>query len=122
MTPAISQITAAPIASEMVTGKEEVISCQTGWLFLNEYPRHGGGQYGRRRAAVEVPADEDAPQEVPVLHQDRVVQPELLRDAFERSGAGATAGEQHCRVGAQGLRDHEEDQEGDQADDPQDDD
>ena len=44
VTPATSQITAAPRASDAVTGSRRVISFQTGWLLLNEYPRHGAGQ------------------------------------------------------------------------------
>ena len=43
-TPAISQITAAPIASESVTGMSLTICGHTGVWLRNEYPKQGGGQ------------------------------------------------------------------------------
>ncbi len=43
-TPASSQSTEAPAASESVTGALSSRSGQTGCRVMNEYPRHGAGQ------------------------------------------------------------------------------
>src|SRR4051812_20196815 len=93
-----------------------------GLVVLEGIAEAGRRAVRRLRAAIEVPAGEDAAQEVPVLHQDRVIQPKLLGDCLQRRGTGAAAGEQHRGVGTQCLRHHEKDQEGHQADDPEDDD
>ena len=43
-TPPTSHRIAAPMASEMVTGRLLTICGQTGCSDLKEYPKHGGGQ------------------------------------------------------------------------------
>ena len=44
VTPNSTQSTAAPTASDSVTGIASRMSGQTGCFFRNEYPRHGAGQ------------------------------------------------------------------------------
>ena len=43
-TPETTHSTAAPAASDAVTGSRSFISGHTGWPFLKEYPKQGGGQ------------------------------------------------------------------------------
>ena len=76
-TPAVSQMIEAPIASEIVTGRSETISDQTGSLLMNEKPRHGA-----LHCCAVMPVPYVRPTKMPFRNSQYWVQNGSLRPSF----------------------------------------